>query len=400
VTDDRGPWTSAVVLGVATTIGHALSYAFSLVLSRALGPADFGALSALLGLGVVVGVPAAALQTQVARAGAVAGSRAVLARGYRWGWGLGVVLAVGVAALALPLAALLRLDSALGVLLLATGLVPVVVLGAPQGALLGRSAFGLLAVVNIVVPGLRFVAALVAAGTGSGVAGALGLQAAATWFALLVVAVIARPRAGGAEPGAGVVTGPTGAGLLAATSGLVALFVLANADVLLARVYLPEVESGLYAVAAIGARAVFWGSSFVALLVFPRVASGQQGGAVVPRAVALVLAGGGLAALAAVPLAAPALDLLVGDAYGGAAAVVPWFVVLGTLLAVVQLTTYAALAGDRRRFGLVLWCAVAVQSGVVALVAHDSMREIVGVWIAGTAVAALVGVRMAVKSPR
>ena len=384
-----------MALGLATIVGHGLSYAFSLVLSRALGPADFGALGALLGVGIVASVPATALQTQVARTAAVGSSVAALRRGYRLGWTIGGVVAVALVVLAVPLAALLRLDSELGVLLLAAGLIPLSVLGAPQGLLLGQGAFRLLAAASVLVPALRLVGAGVAATTGMGVSGALGMQAAATWVGLAAVIGLTRmtPRTG--ERAAGGSAGPSATGLLTAASGLLGLFVLANVDVVLARVFLSDVESGVYAVAAIGAKVVFWGSHFVALLVFPRVARGEGGRDLVPRAGALVAGVGVALALASVPLAAPVLEVLVGPAYADAAVVVPWFVVLGTLLALVQLSTYAAVAADRHRFFVVLWVAVATQVAVTGLVADGGIEQIVGVWIAGTAVLALLGMTMA-----
>jgi O-antigen/teichoic acid export membrane protein len=389
----RPGWgTAAVTLGVATTVGHALSYAFSLVLSRALGPADFGALGALLGIGLVASVPATALQTQVARLAAVAPSSPAVRQGYRLGWVIGVALALGLAVLAVPLTALLRLDGAVDVLLLGAGLIPVTALGARQGVLLGRGAFLLLAVTVVLVPALRLVGAGAAAGAGMGVTGALGLQTVATWVGLFAVIGLV-----GLLPDAGAQTGqagsrPSASSLAAAVSGLLGLFALANVDVLLARVFLTDTESGVYAVSSLGAKVVFWGSQFVALLVFPRVARGEHGRDLVLRAAALVTAVGTAAALAAIPLAAPVLDLLVGPAYASAAAVAPWFVVLGTLLALVQLSTYAAVAADRRRFSTLLWGAVVLQVAVVSLLANDGIGQIVAVCIVGTGLVAAYGV--------
>ena len=72
-----------------------------------------------------------------------------------------------------------------------------------------------------------------------------------------------------------------------------------------------------------------------------------------------------------------------GSAYGDAAAVVPWFVVLGTFLALVQLMTYAAVAAEAHRVSALLWVTVVAQVEVVALMAHDSIVEIVAVSIVG-----------------
>lgn len=383
--------SAALVLGVATAVGHGLSYAFSLVLSRALGPADFGALGALLGIGVVAAVPSTALQTQVARFAAVAPGEAVTRRGYRLSWWIGFGQGAALVALALPITALLRLESGLAVLMLGAGLLPVSVIAARQGTLLGRGAFGLLAVTVVVVPALRLVGAGVAAASGMGVTGALGMQAVASWAGLIAVVWLVRPVAGRAtgpetdqEPGTGrTPAGPRLAGVMTSCASLLGLYVLANVDVLLARVFLTDADSGLYAVGALGAKIMFWGSQFVALLIFPGVARGAGGRRLVLGAGAIVAGIGVAATVASAPLAAPAVNLVVGSAYGDAAAVVPWFVVLGTLFALVQLMTYAAVAAGDHRVSALLWVTVVAQVVVVALMAHDSILEIVAVGIVG-----------------
>lgn len=392
--------SAAIKLGVATVVGHAFSYAFSLVLSRALGPADFGALGALLGLGVVATVPAVALQTEVARLVAVAPSRATARRGYRLSWLIGSALGVFMVALTWPLTTLFRLDSPLSVLLLAAGLVPVSVIAARQGVLLGRGAFGWLALVTVLVPGLRLISAGVAAVVDLGVAGALGLQAVATWVGLAVVVIMMPvPRRRPTDSVSGHSSDPRLSGVLKAGSSLLGLLVLANVDVLLARVFLSDTQSGIYAVGALGAKIVFWGSQFVALLVFPRVARRQGGRRLVGAAGAIVAAVGGVAALTAIPLGGPLLDLLVGTAYAEAASVAPWFVVLGTLLALVQLTTYAAVATENHRFSVLLWMTVVLQSVIIALVAHRDVSDIVAVSIVGAGLLWLAGVLLT-RRPR
>ena len=405
---DRAPHTApgqggvaAATLGVATTVGHALSYAFSLVLSRALGPADFGALGALLGIAIVASVPAAALQSQVARISAVSPGSPEIRGGYRLGWVVGATLAVALAVAAIPLAALLRLDSALGVVLLGVGLIPVSALGARQGVLLGRGAFLLLAAATIAVPGLRLISAGVSAVVGVGVSGAVGLQAAATWVGLFVVMGLVHwlPRG---EAGSGVEAGPrlSASSLLSAGSALLGLFVLANTDVLLARVFLSDTDSGVYAVAAIGTKVVFWGSQFVALLVFPRVVRREGGPGLVLRASALVGVVGVSGALLSVPFAAPVIDVVVGPAYASAAPFIPWFILLGTFLAVVQLSTYAAVAADRRAFSVLLWAAVVAQVAVIGLWAHGSIGQIVTVCLVVAGSVAVTALGAAVRGSR
>jgi O-antigen/teichoic acid export membrane protein len=385
----RGIGGSAVVLAVATFLGHALSYAFSVVLSRALGPAEFGALGALLGLSVIAAVPASALQAQTARDVALAPGRATERRSHRLGWGIGAALAAGLCVLAVPIALGLRLGGVSGVVFLAAGLVAVSAIGARQGVLLGRGAFVLLGLATVVVPGLRLVGAVVAGWAGLGAAGAVGMQAAASWAGLVAVLWLMRflPVADAADPG-----GPTLRTVLGATWAMLGLFVLAGADVVLARLYLGDVESGIYAVGALGAKVVFWGSSFLALLVFPRVARGEGGRRLVLAAVGLICAVGLLGAAMAVPLADPLLAALVGRDYSAAAGLLPWFVLLGTLMALVQVLTYASVAAGERRFATLIWVALAGAAGTVVLVGPTAAGAILASFIVATALLACIGV--------
>ena len=382
--DAPAKWgAAALALGVATAIGHALSYAFSLVLSRALGPADFGALGALLGVAIMASVPATALQTQVARFAAVADSGAGARQSYRLSWWIGLGQGLLLAAVAVPLGEMLRLDSGLAILLLGAGLVPVSVISARQGKLLGRGEFGWLAATLVLVPALRLAGAAVAADSGMGVAGAVGMQTLATWVSLVVVIVLVRP---GTDRTTDEDDGPAGArisGVVASSASLLGLYVLANVDVLLARTFLTDTESGIYAVGALGAKVMFWGSHFVALVVFPRVARREADDPVLVRAGLVIAAVGVVATVASTWLAAPVVDLLVGPAYADAAAVFPLFVALGTLLALVQLTTYAAIATGAHRASALLWVTVTAQTAVIALTAHDNVLDIAVVGIVG-----------------
>src|ERR687891_800566 len=80
-----------LVVAPAMAAANALNYAFNLVMSRLLGPADYGALGALLALVLVGTVPGVALQAVVARHTTLAGQ----AVGRLWSRVLVAVVAVG-----------------------------------------------------------------------------------------------------------------------------------------------------------------------------------------------------------------------------------------------------------------------------------------------------------------
>src|SRR5260370_16253106 len=54
-------------LWVASTLGNGLAYGFTAVVARSFGPAQYGALGALLGAALIGAIPAGALQYVLAR---------------------------------------------------------------------------------------------------------------------------------------------------------------------------------------------------------------------------------------------------------------------------------------------------------------------------------------------
>jgi len=107
---------------------------------------------------------------------------------------------------------------------------------------------------------------------------------------------------------------PLRAELAPALAGVLALTVLANLDLLLARAVLDDVASGRYAVGSVVAEVAFWAPQAVVVVAYPRLAAGGPG-AVLRRGAAAVAALGG-AVTAGAALTGPWLvPLVFGAAY-------------------------------------------------------------------------------------
>ncbi len=186
-----------LALAAATVLANLLGYAFAVVLSRALGPGDYGALAAMLALGLIGSVPAIALQLLVAREVASGSSKA--AEWVRTSLVLGTCLLL-VFCLVGPVArAYLDLGSAFPVVWIGVALLPTTVAGALQGILLGRQRYGALAASYLLLSGLRFAGGCVAAATDGSVTDALAAAAVGTLLACLAIGwitVSAEPLAG------------------------------------------------------------------------------------------------------------------------------------------------------------------------------------------------------------
>jgi O-antigen/teichoic acid export membrane protein len=115
-----------------------------------------------------------------------------------------------------------------------------------------------------------------------------------------------------------------------------ALAVLLSADVLVVKHFFPSRQAGEYAsVAALG-RAIFWGATGVAGVLFPKVvfreSQGRSGLSLIGASLGLV-ALGGLGGLALLSVGSRwLLTAFAGGAYAEAAAYVPWYALGMTLL--------------------------------------------------------------------
>jgi O-antigen/teichoic acid export membrane protein len=377
---------AGVLLGVASVLSNALGYGLTVLLTRSFGPAQYGALGALLGVGLISGIPAGALQYVLARRTAAAG----LPPGVNERAGLRLSVAVGTLLGGLvivlsPLAdAFFHLGSSWPAIWLGVMLLPYSVQGALLGGLLGHERYAAFAAGQVLTAVARFAAGVVTALFALSVAGAMGALAVGTFAAAAGLWWLSGP-ASWRVPGR---SRDLLADLARACSAIAGVIVLSNADVLLARHFLSREDSGAYALAALFGKACLWGAQFVPALVFPRLARDGSGRGLLLRSAAAAGAVGVAGILAAAIAAEPVVRAVAGDDPGYADAVnlaVP-FAVLGTLWALVQLALLAAVAAGDPRPGRLLWLVVAVEALVISVGPHDSPTAILAVCLVCTSV--------------
>lgn len=372
---------SGAVLGITMALANALSYAFILILSRAFGPADFGAYSVLSSYGIVLSVPAGAFQVIVARHVSDQESRV---SGVRLALLIGTALA-GVSIAASPLLRqVFHLESSWSVVWLALTLIPMTLTGAFQGVLLGQDRLTALSGLYISTAVGRLLAGFTAA--------AIGLNVTEVFAVLFFVAVLVAMQGAWAcrdrltdDPSANLWTD-----LVRSTTALGAFIALTNVDVILARMYLTEINSGGYALAATFGRAVGWGTQFIALLMVPRMqAVGRAKTLLNAHALILVL---GVCCVAAIAIA-PSwwMTLVGGEEYSEFAGLAVACVALGVLWALVQLNLFAEMGLDGVVLGRTTWVVIAGQALVVTLWLHDTAMQIVAVSAVGAAIIVAVG---------
>jgi glycosyltransferase involved in cell wall biosynthesis/O-antigen/teichoic acid export membrane protein len=371
----------AVPLLIATAVLNGSNYLFHIVISRLLGPRDYGALASLLGTVLVISVPAGVVQTVVAKRVSVASltDRAAadhfVARAMK-GVGRAALVALAVCVLLAPvLAAFLRvgLDA---VLLLAPyvylSLLSAVAYGAMQGELrfLALSGVSVAGVVVRLLAGILFVR--IGAGPTGAIAGTVLAQLAVLAVSLWLLRL---PRGWWRERGS--LEGLRGE-LGLATSALAMFWLLAEIDIVLARHFLPAAQGGIYSAAGFLARSLLFLPGAVSIVALPRFAAAHAGGNDVRRWLhaalrinALLLA---LAFPALVLLRGLAVDVTYGPRFHAAADLLPLLAGGTTMFALINVLVYFHIAIGSHASRIIA-AGVALEVVAVAL-AHGSAYQI------------------------
>lgn len=382
------------VLGVAMGMSNALGYLVVMLLSRPLGPAEFGGYTALSTYGVLLAIPAGVFQVVAARrlsrgsrnVSAGATKDAAATTGLVPAAGLGVAFFAVTAAVSVPLADAFHLQSAMAPVLLGAMLIPMMVTGCFQGILLGRHRLRALSALYLITAVTRVIAAAAAAAAHLDVTevfGAMFLAAAATavagaWLCRHDLRLVP-PNAPGLA-----------AEMVRSNSTLAAYVALTNIDVLFARHFLTPHESGGYALASTFGRAICWGTQFVALLIVPRM-HGADAARTLLRASALVL-GIGVVGFGIVAID-PQWWITVagGSDYREFGHLALLFVVLGMAWAVAQIWLFSEMGANRGILGALTWAVILAECVTVVVWLHHSAAQIVGTCLTGALLIAVAG---------
>jgi O-antigen/teichoic acid export membrane protein len=344
------------IVGIGLLVSQVIAMLQMLVVSRILGPEQFGAFGALAVILLLGSTAMAAIQVVIARH--VASGQADRHVG---AW---PVLLVGLATFGLTAAvsplvsSLLNLSDLLGLLLVAATFIPFAITGAQLGLLQGAELHARLGTLYVVATAARVGGAITGAAIGGTADGTLlGLSLGAGVGALAGQLLLGGlPTWGGREEGAREFL----VEVFHAAHALIALYALTNVDVLLARGQLSAYDAGLYAAGALVARAVFFLPQAILIAAFPRMVAGARNA---QRQAVVGVAGLGLLATAVVALAPElVVRIMSGEKYLAVADEVWIFALAGAGFGVVQVLLYARMAHHDRRATILLW------SGVGALV--------------------------------
>jgi len=364
---------AASIVTVAIVVLNLCTYGFTILAAHRLGPAEFGAVAALMGLLLVLNVVGLGLQTTAARRVSQAGKdqperiHEVLHVTHRLSPVLGVLCLV-----ASPLMThVFHLQSPMTAPVVAiSAWLQTVALG-QAGVLQGARRWSGVAALYAGNGIGRLGGGLIgmawrddALGAMTGVAAGAVLPVIVGWWALRDRKRPALPDDHWRE----VLTE-----LAHNSHALIAFLVVSNVDIIVARSSLPPHPAGWYAGGLILVKAVLFLPQFVIVLAFPALASGGAQRRESRRLGLLLVSALGVVAVAgAAILPGLAMVFVGGSEYDTIRPVLWQFAILGTALSLLQVLVYDIVAGQDHRPVAVLWTAV-VAIGAAALVVHGTV---------------------------
>jgi len=381
---------------VAHNVTNVLNYAFLVVMSQLLAPAEFALFAALFGVIYLASALANTIQTSVAAAVASAtdSGREVAMRILRqlalWGIALGALTLLA----ARPLASFLHSDGITPVLVTGLSLWLFLVAAVGYGALQGSSRFLLLAGGVLIAAAGRLLIGPLLLVAGLGVDGALlgvalGLLLSAA-FVLLPVAGETRSADQHSRTGVALNWGPA---LLLS----VAIAIPTSADVFLVQHYLAGEVAGAYAAVSVLGKVIIFGPLAISLVYFPRMvrehSQSRSTWQTLRRAFTATAAVAIPLALIVAGLAIAAPDIVLRGYHASSGHVLTY---LGAMLAfsLVIPLMYHGLAVRNVAFVRLVF-AVLLGELVAVAVSHGSALEISAVALAGNVAILVTGLAVA-----
>jgi len=355
-----------MVIAVAMGVMNVATYAYTIVAARLLGPRDYGAFAALMGVLLVVMVASLALQATAARRIAATPDNVhqievvILRVGLQASLGIGLLCLV----LAPAINQVVRLDSLRTAALIAFAAAPLTLMGAQAGILQGERRWVPLAMIyaGVGVPRLVIGTAMVL-WRPTEFAALFGVVVAAYVPVLVGWVALRHPRAPG-EHSPDHSTSALWQETFHNSITLIAFFALSNVDILVARNVLDSHQAGLYAGGLIMVKAVLFLPQFVVVLAFPSMSNASAATATLFKSLLVVVVLGAVTSLGALVLSGLAVIFVGGAQYSSIQDQLWVFAALGTVLSMVQLLIYSVLARQARRAVLLVYVALLAVVGV------------------------------------
>lgn len=267
---------STLVL-TASLLANGLNYLFNFCMNRMLSPQEYGALSSLLALFMILAIPSSSARivttryvSQFLTRGNPNYAGAFFAKVLEYLGGYGILLLAGLSLLAKMVSNFLQLSSPWPVIILATALLPATLLPVAQAGLQGLQRFGAMSSNMVISTSSRLLLGLLLVQLGWGVNGALAASTLSGLLAFLCAMWMLRSlwqvqRRKQMQPDQGIWQYAN-----TAFWGIMAFTVLTNADVILVKHFFQPSEAGFYSTASTLGRIVLYFPVAISMVMFPK----------------------------------------------------------------------------------------------------------------------------------
>lgn len=393
--------TVTVWLTSGSVAGGLVGYLFHVLMGRMLSVEDYGLLTALLALTVVIATPLGALTMVISREVSVCrarNARGAIAQLYAWVAKRALIasatFAVAVAIFSSEIQTFLHAPSVTAILML----VGLFLMAAPQAVnnafLQGMQHFAWLSVNGVLSTGLKTIFATVLVWVGFGVSGAVGgtLIAAGLFWCLTYTIVRSDLKQGLGKSGNRPAF-PIRA-MLSVLVANTAFAAMTQLDMVLVKHYFAEQEVGIYAAVSIVGKAVIYLPGGIVLALYPMTTENFSRGKpsihllVQALAITAILCTGG--ALFYLLFGESILTTLYGERYRAGGALLTYYGFAILPMALVLVFEHYLIARGRVLFAYLFLGVVPLQIGAIHWY-HDSLFTVITVIAASGLVTLLIG---------
>jgi O-antigen/teichoic acid export membrane protein len=359
-----------VVVGLGLAVPQGLAYVASVVAARLLVPAEFGAFGAMQGI-TQIGTPIGLAIQAIAARRLVKNSQNKHHDLLKFGLEVSIAVMILTLLVSFPLSSIFQIDYL--VLVLTIGAVaPFVFISTQLGIAQGKELYLKVAGIYIVfgigrsisaIVGLLIYPELISVGIGF-------------FGGTLLSVIFAHYILGNSNKFWKTVRAEKGVSeLYKATQALIALYVLVNIDVLLARIVLSPAQSGVYTVGMLVAKIAFFMPQAITVVLFPKMGKNDS------SALRLAVLGTTLIGSAYVGFCYFASEFVVnaigGSGYSELYSEVWMFALEGSLFAILQVLLYGRIAREDTKVSILLWAGSLIAAVSVWLIAIDTVITVV-----------------------
>jgi O-antigen/teichoic acid export membrane protein len=372
----------SLIMLLGTALVSISNFAYNVAMARMLGPAEFGHVTAAATLLMLFSALGLSFQLVcakfVARNQPGDGQREVYRGLSRRAWWIGGLIAAALMVMSPWIASLLRLPSALLIVVMAVAIGLSVPLGAKRGALQGLCEFPRLAG-NFVLEALtKLTIGVILVGLGHSIFGAVGAISASVIMAMIIFPVRFTPNTTRSE----LVPASFREGMQAIIffAGHV---MISNIDILLVKSFFPPEDAGMYAAVALLGRLLYFASWSIISAMFPvsAAATGEERPGHVLLTPLLLVAGLSVVFITLVSLTPRFLvGMVLGQEFAAAGELLGYYAVATAIYSLsVVLITYEM----SRKIANTAWLQLVIGGLTVLGISlfHGSLREVISVQI-------------------